>query len=120
MSDINFKVNEMHKLIDCLDDGDLKSSMSEVLEDLKLLHNAEIQSEHSWESVMMALIGTEGIGGVKRIVIKMLESLESIAVMPPETAAGFAPIKAKNVLSLIKDEKFIAREEYKVFNKMSQ
>lgn len=117
MGDINFKIKEMQNLIESINDDDVKISMRHVLEDIRLLQTSEIQSENSWESCMMALVGTDGIGGVKRIIIKMLEVLESIATMPPETAEKTAQIKAHSVLELISDEKILSRSEHPLFKK---
>lgn len=117
MSNLNFKIKEMKSLINYLDDSDVKTSMFHVLEDMRLLQNSEIQSELSWESLMLAILGTDGIGGAKRILIRLLNTLESIETMPPDVARRNAALKARNVLELINDEKSISRSDQPVFKK---
>lgn len=109
MCDLNFKIKEMEKLVDSLEPGTVRNEMHSVLDDMRLLQQSELQAETSWECAMMALVGTDGIGGVKRVVIKMIEALEAIKAMPDGTSITMASHKAANVLELIDGEKRLAR-----------
>lgn len=104
------KITALKKLVgECCGTCAEKSKMQSLAADLELLIKSEKAYEQSWEMTMMALVGSDGLGSVKRIVSHMLETLESIERMPPQTVASLAPQKAKLALQLIEDEKNLAR-----------
>lgn len=80
-----------------------------LVHDLELLVKSESSAERAWELAMMALVGTDGPGGAKHIISKLISVIESIGYMSPEMAASSAPEKARLVLELISEEKRLAR-----------
>lgn len=113
MCDLNLKITEMQKLVDSLEDGHVKTEMLCILTDIRLLQKSELQSEMAWETGMMALVGTDGLGGVKRIVNKMLTTFESFTYMPSDSLAIMAPKKSQEILDLIGAEKYAAHKPYR-------
>lgn len=114
MTDLSLKIYELKNLLDFIDDDDypdIKRALFHVIDDINLLQDSEIQSDNAWETAMLALVGTDGIGGVKRIFMKVIETLESIEKLSPDMAANLAPLMAKDTLELINDEKALSRDE---------
>lgn len=86
-----------------------KPKLANLAEDIYQLETSSDNAERAWELGMMALVGTDGIGGSKRIIGKMIDVLESISYMSPEMAAMSAPEKARQIIELINEEKRLAR-----------
>lgn len=86
-----------------------KPKLANLAEDIHQLEKSDDSAVRAWELAMMALIGTDGIGSSRRIVGKVLDTLESISYMSPEMAAAMAPQKARQIIELIEEEKRLAR-----------
>lgn len=116
MADLNLKIQQMGKLVDSLEDGEIKDGLNHLLTDMHQLQKSEYQSEMAWETGMMALVGTDGLGGVKRIVSQMLSTFDSFLYMAPESMPQMVPQKSQQILDYIQAEKNAARMPFKTEN----